>query len=83
MIPDSFKLAKFKKLTGKDSDLILTGSLSGNIRIYNPYPVQNEGSDQTSGPENLILETNLGKPILHIETGRLSRYLLFALVFLL
>jgi hypothetical protein len=60
-------------VTGKDSDLILTGSLSGNIRIFNPFPVQTEGAEQTSGPENLILETNLGKPILQIQTGKLSR----------
>jgi hypothetical protein len=72
--PDCFRLAKFKKLTGRDTDLVLTGSLSGNIRIFNPYPVPNETSDQSSGPENLILETNLGKPILQISTGRLSRF---------
>jgi hypothetical protein len=71
--PESFRLAQFKHLTGKDTDLIITGSLSGNIRIYNPYPVQIEGSDQLSGAENLILETNLGKPILQLSTGRLSR----------
>ena len=76
--PDAFKVARFKKLTGRESDLILTGSLSGNIRIFNPYPVYTEGSEQTFGPENLILETNLGKPILHISTGRLSRFGIFS-----
>ena len=71
--PECFRLAKFKKITGKETDLVITGSLSGNIRIYNPFPVQNE--NQISGAENLILETNLGKPILSISTGRLSRFL--------
>jgi hypothetical protein len=70
--PECFRLAKFKKITGKETDLVITGSLSGNIRIYNPFPVQND--NQISGAENLILETNLGKPILNISTGRLSRF---------
>ena len=80
--PDAFKVARFKKLTGRESDLILTGSLSGNIRIFNPYPVHTEGSEQTFGPENLILEMNLGKPILHIATGRLSRFASFKAILL-
>ena len=52
------------------SDKILVGSHSGILRVYNP-----SGSEADAGGSaaDLLLETNLGSPIVHIEIGKFVR----------
>lgn len=56
------------------SDLILTTSLEGTLRLFHVILNVNEeenGANQTA--YNLLLETNLGLPILQVAVGRFSR----------
>ena len=48
---------------------IVTGSLHGTLRVY--YPTQNEFKI-----EHLLLEENLGEPILQIELGYFIPYVI-------
>ena len=83
---NSLAIHPFKHLTGTNSNLIITGSLTGIVRIFNPAlsnKVKNEGKDETknelqgnsssSSSVDLLLEANLKSPILEIEVGQLSR----------
>ena len=87
---NSLAIHPFKHLAGTNSNLIITGSLTGIVRIFNPAlrnKVKNEGTDETknelrgnpsaSSSVDLLLEANLKSPILEIEVGQLSRYITF------
>ena len=81
---NSLAIHPFKQLTGTNSNLIITGSLTGIVRIFNPALRSNVQSDEnnknniksqrnTSSSVDLLLEANLKSPILEIEVGQLSR----------
>ena len=83
---NSLAIHPFKHLTGTNSNLIITGSLTGIVRIFNPAlrgNVKDEGTNKknnesqinpsSSSSEVLLLEANLKSPILEIEVGQLSR----------
>ena len=83
---NSLAIHPFKHLTGTNSNLIVTGSLTGIVRIFNPAlsnKVKSEDSDKgknelqgnpsSSSSVDLLLEANLKSPILEIEVGQLSR----------
>jgi hypothetical protein len=57
-----------------NTDLILSASLEGNLRLFHVVPNDQDVDQETSNASNLLLETNLKAPILQIEVGRLSRY---------
>lgn len=84
---NSLAIHPFKNLTGTNTNLIITGSLTGIVRIFNPA-LTNENNDddakenekQTKGQSEssassvcLLLEANLKSPILEIEVGQFSR----------
>ena len=58
------------------TDLIVTTSLSGVLRLYNVSPnFSNEDVEQQAdSPNSLLLETSLEMPILQIDVGKFSRY---------
>ena len=70
------------------TDLIVTTSLSGVLRLYNVSPnFSNEDVEQQTdaAPNSLLLETSLEMPILQIDVGKFSRwvsYFLFTYVLL-
>ena len=84
---NSLAIHPFKDLTGTNTNLIITGSLTGVVRIFNPA-LRNVNNDE-QGTENekhikgqsesspssvyLLLEANLKSPILEIEVGQFSR----------
>ena len=75
-LPQAFSmtLGAFPGVTGGQSDVLLTASLSGMIRIFSPFideDQQNDGNRNWS-PTNLLLELQLPDPILQIETGKLT-----------
>ena len=83
---NSLAIHPFKHLTGTNSNLIITGSLTGIVRIFNPAlrgNVKDEGANKknnesklnpsSSSSEVLLLEANLKSPILEVEVGQLSR----------
>lgn len=83
---NSLAIHPFKHLTGTNSNLIITGSLTGILRIFNPALRSNVKNDEnnknniksqrnTSSSVDLLLEANLKSPILEIEVGQLSRYI--------
>ena len=53
------------------TDLILTASLEGILRMYNVILHPNEDANSTAN--NLLLETNLKLPILQVAVGNFSR----------
>ncbi|GFX41417.1 protein PTHB1 [Trichonephila clavipes] len=54
-------------------DKIITGSHSGVLRIYKPQPVkQEDGTNSSFRAEDLLLETQLKHPIIHLGVGALS-----------
>ena len=84
---NSLAVHPFKHLTGTNSNLIITGSLTGIVRIFNPALRGNVGKEEADKSKNdskrnpssstsidLLLEANLKSPILEIEVGQLSRY---------
>ena len=77
-------VAPFKHLTGSHTCLIVTGSLTGIVRIFNPAVRQHHqpddhenlasNKDTTSSPnDDLLLEINLKSPVLEVEVGQFSR----------
>ena len=86
---NSLAIHPFKHLTGSSTNLIITGSLTGIVRIFNPASrktnVKNEEqgqndkghSNDTSSSADLLLEANLKSPILEVEVGLFSRYVLY------
>lgn len=52
-------------------DIVIVGSLGGTVRIFNPLGERLDSSSTAPRPETLILETNMGKPIIQIAKGRL------------
>lgn len=54
--------------SGSVKQIIITGSLEGYLRIYDPQP-----PSETPSSSDLQLETQLALPILAIETGRFNR----------
>ena len=82
---NSLAIQPFKHLTGNNTNLIITGSLTGVLRIFNPAfrirgKVDNAKDEGTTGQSNsssssvdLLLEANLKSPILEIEVGQFSR----------
>ena len=81
---NSLAIHPFKHLTGTNTNLIITGSLTGVVRIFNPA-LQSGGTNKKENekhdknlPDNpsladLLLEANLKSPILEIEVGQFSR----------
>ncbi|GBN68543.1 Protein PTHB1, partial [Araneus ventricosus] len=54
-------------------DKIITGSHSGVLRIYKPLPIkQEDGTYSSFRPDDLLLETQLKNPIIHLGVGVLS-----------
>ena len=81
---NSLAIHTFKHLTGNNTNLIITGSLTGVVRIFNPAlqaqssRSSNEKEDRTerlnsSSSQDLLLEANLKSPVLEIEVGQFSR----------
>ena len=78
---NSLAIQPFKHLTGNNTNLVITGSLTGVLRIFNPALrniSSNDKDDQgKKGKPNssvdLLLEANLKSPILEIEVGQFSR----------
>ena len=54
------------------SDLILTASLEGILRMFSVILYPNN-EDANSSANNLLLETNLKLPILQVAVGNFSR----------
>ena len=53
---------------GQENQIILTGSLDGFLRVYQPeFSTDDHNTD-------LLLETQLSSPILALHTGRFSKY---------
>ena len=64
------------------TDLIVTSSLSGVLRLYNVSPnFSNEDVEQQTdaAPNSLLLETSLEMPILQIDVGKFSRWVSYFL----
>ncbi|GBN64060.1 Protein PTHB1, partial [Araneus ventricosus] len=56
-------------------DKIITGSHSGVLRIYKPLPIkQEDGTYSSFRPDDLLLETQLKNPIIHLGVGVLSSF---------
>ena len=82
---NSLAIYPFKHLTGNNTNLVITGSLTGVVRIFNPAlrSINSNGDDTddqgTTGQSNasssvdLLLEANLKSPILEIRGGQFSR----------
>lgn len=84
---NSLAIHPFKHLTGTNTNLIITGSLTGIVRIFNPAVsnVHHDGdakesekhikgqSESSPSSVYLLLEANLKSPILEIEVGQFSR----------
>ena len=83
---NSLAIHSFKHLTGTNSNLIITGSLTGIVRIFNPAirgDVKDKGAGKrsnknhlnssSSSSADLLLEANLKSPILEVEVGQFSR----------
>ena len=60
------------------SDLILTASLEGTLRMF--HVILHPEEDANSTANNMLLETNLKLPILQVAVGNFSR-LVLSLVF--
>ena len=60
------------------TDLIVTTSLSGVLRLYNVSPnFSNEDVEKQADTANsLLLETSLEIPILQIDVGKFSRWVI-------
>lgn len=58
-----------------NSDLIITGSYNGYLRIYSPSIIKDTSGkiDNKFKAHDLILEKQFPSPILQIETGRFVR----------
>ena len=61
------------------TDLILTASLEGTLRLFHVIlevsPDEGSASEATeAAPHHLLLETNLEQPILQLAVGHFSRY---------
>ena len=81
---NSLAIHPFKHLTGSNTSLVITGSLKGIVRIFNPAlrcassddetnKQDLKGSSKSSSSVDLLLEANLKSPILEIEVGQFSR----------
>lgn len=68
---EAFSAGCISLLTEKNnSNLLIVGSLSGMLRVFQPAPV--EGNDQTYGAADLLLETQMPFPILQVAVGSLA-----------
>nr|XP_042897192.1 protein PTHB1 [Parasteatoda tepidariorum] len=68
----SLAIANIDNSTEK-SDKIITGSLSGILRIYIPQPIkQEDGSYSSFRADDLLLEAQLKAPIIQVAAGILS-----------
>ena len=56
-----------------DSDLIVTGSYNGFLRIYDPSA--NKDPDRTYKAHDMIIEKSFQSPIIQLEIGSFVRYL--------
>lgn len=69
----SIAIRAFPGATRNQSDVIVTGSLSGTVRFFSPFSCDDSGDrDVTFSPANLLLEMQLPEPILKIDIGRLA-----------
>ena len=53
--------------SGGKSNLVVVGSLGGNLRIYHPKAAQEQGTAESN---DLLHEVELDQPILQVESGR-------------
>ena len=59
-------------------DLILSASLNGVLRLYHVLPNINvTDAEQSEKPNSLLLETSMNFPILQLEVGNFSRYVIY------
>lgn len=70
----SIVLDSFATVTGGQSDVLVTGSLSGVLRLLSPFVDEDQTTDgtRTWSAANLLLESQLAGPILQVATGNLS-----------
>ena len=62
--PKGLVVASFGGVGASHSSVIVTGSLSGTVRIFDP----------TLGQNSVLLEAKLPNPVLELEVGQFSRY---------
>lgn len=67
----SIQVAPFPKALNSNADVIVTGSLTGFLKVYEVLRQEGDGI-RTSGPSNLLLEKQMDDPIIDLALGKLT-----------